>query len=218
MRAVVVVVEGIRVVRDEVPASRVVDQAIAVVVDAVHRIERVRPLPTREIGVAEVDARVADRYDGARAARLGVPGLRRVDVRVGGAAGLPGVVEAPELAERGIVWNRKQRDDVVGLHIPDPRVARERLGHQCCLRLRNLDDARPDLLEALLLLRSGLGDGRVLLTLRDALVETDDQLPGDGRRLLRGGRRNTVRRASCKCDGNAEPDEGKQAASGRVRA
>src|SRR5262249_24139846 len=99
VRAVAVVVERFVVVRDEVPAVDVVDEAVAVVVDAVAGdLARVGPDVGGEVGVVVVDAGVDDRDDDAAARGDGVPRLGGVDVGVGDAAGLPGVVQAPERA------------------------------------------------------------------------------------------------------------------------
>ena len=126
MGAVVVVVPGIAVVVDEIVAVIVVDVAVAVVVDAIVRdLARVHPHVLGEVRVVVIHTRIDDADDDVGAG-LDIPGLGRVDVGVGGAAGLPGVVEAPERAQGRVVRDRVDRERVVGLHILDEVVARER--------------------------------------------------------------------------------------------
>src|SRR5205085_7767071 len=79
-----------------------------------------------DAGVDDADIRAAGAREAAEAGR--VPALGRVDVGVGGAARLPRVVEAVELAEARVVRRRRRREHVVGLGVLDGGVAVERRG------------------------------------------------------------------------------------------
>ena len=85
----IVVVDGVVVAVHEVPAAPVVDEVVPVVVGSVHRVERVHPALRREIGMAEVDARVRDGHHDVRVARRDVPRFGSIDVLVARAARLP---------------------------------------------------------------------------------------------------------------------------------
>ena len=126
MRAVVVVVPRVVVAVHEVPAADVVDVAVAVVVDAVGR--RSRPGCSRCSAPGRVvprHAAVDHGHHGRGAAAVAVPRLRRVDVVVGGAGGMPvdglaGVVQPPQAAEQRVVRRRRRGVvDPVGLGIAD---------------------------------------------------------------------------------------------------
>ena len=70
-----------------------------------------------------VDAGVDHGDDDVAAARRDVPGLGGVDVGVGAAAGLAGVVHAPQLGEARVVGDRRVIDDPVGLRVEHRGVA-----------------------------------------------------------------------------------------------
>ncbi len=107
VRPVAVVVHGIAVAVDEVVPVDVVDQPVAVVVDAVRRhFAGVGPGVGGQIGVGVVDARVDHGHDDAGAARGDVPRFGRVDVGVGRAPGLARVVEPPERVEVVVAGHR----------------------------------------------------------------------------------------------------------------
>ena len=113
------------VVAREIPPVHVVDVAVAVVVDAVDRIEGVGPDGAAgagaEVRMVEVDALVeyADVDRAVRGGRRGGPGVRCVDVRVDRATpaahGLAGVLQRPLLREVRVV--RLSRVDPVGLGV-----------------------------------------------------------------------------------------------------
>ena len=107
-----------------------------------------------------------------------VPGLGRVDVRVGRAAGLPGVVHAPELVVTRVVGRRRDRDDVVRLDVAHSWVVQERLRHLILRSGDDPDEGGVDLVEPLSLARPGLLDDSRLLGGRDAGLEAHDQLVG----------------------------------------
>ena len=95
------------VLGDEVPALVVVDQAVAVVVEAVGLapaalLAGVAGELALKVLVGEVDAGVDDR-DGHACADAALPRLGRVDVGVGG------VVEAPERVPERVVGGRRGR-------------------------------------------------------------------------------------------------------------
>ena len=114
--AVARAVHRVVVLVHEVPAVDVVDEAVAVVVDAVAGdLAGVPPHVGVEVGVAVVDARIDDGHDECRA-RDRMPGLGRIDVGILDAARLPRVVLAPELAEVGVIG------DALVLHRPHPVV------------------------------------------------------------------------------------------------
>ena len=137
----------------------------------------------------EVDTRVRDGHDDVRVAGRGVPSLGSVDVLVVRPTGLTGVVQAPELTERGIVRRDGDAHDMVRLDVRDARLAREHLGDSCLLVVLHLDENGVDLPEALLRGRAGVLQDRVLVVPGDTLRETDEQFALDGvRRLLRRGR------------------------------
>ncbi len=103
MRAVSVIVDRVVVVVVEVPAVNVVDEAVAVVVDAVLRdLVGVGEDVGGEVLVKDVHTGVDDGdHDLARPGDV-VPGLRRTDVRARGAAvesETPGVKEVNEIRD-----------------------------------------------------------------------------------------------------------------------
>ena len=111
VRAVAVAVLREVVLGDEVPALVVVDEAVAVVVDAVGLapvalLAGVAGELALQVLVGGVDAGVDDR-DGDARADAALPGLGRVDV-----ASSAGVVEAPERGPVGVV-GRVARDRAV---------------------------------------------------------------------------------------------------------
>jgi hypothetical protein len=128
------VVGRVAVALDEVPAARVVDEAVAVVVDAVRLaaaagLARVVPDVRLQIGLAEVDARVDDGHLHVGGPGRLVPGRGRVDVgshRAGGALDrLARVLHAPLGAEEGVVRDRTRVDVGVRLGVEHARVALE---------------------------------------------------------------------------------------------
>src|SRR5262249_31070117 len=121
--AVVVVVHRVAVVGHEVVPVDVVDETVAVVVLAVPGdLTRVGPDVGGEVRVGVVDAGVEDGDQGAgRPGRL-VPGFRRVDVRVRGAARLAGVVEAPKVPKGRVVGHPVDAQPVVRLGVEDVRI------------------------------------------------------------------------------------------------
>ena len=117
-----VVVERIGVVVGEVPAVDVVDEAVAVVVDAVTgHVARVVPGIGRQIRMVVVHAGVDDGHHHAAGAGGRVPRLRGIDVGVDDAARLAAVVEAPELAERRVVRGDGRGDHEVWLDVSHSR-------------------------------------------------------------------------------------------------
>ena len=118
VRAVAVVVHRVGIIIGEVPAHHVVDEAVAVVVDAVAgHLAGIAPGVGREIRVVVVHAGIDDGDNHAARASGRVPRLRRVDIGIDDAARLSGVVEAPELAARWIVGSDGGRDREIGLDI-----------------------------------------------------------------------------------------------------
>ena len=74
------------------------------------------------------DARIDDGHNDVGIPRREVPGLGGVDVRVDRAAGLAGIVHAPELAEVGVVGDRRvDLDDIIRLGIGDVGILLEGL-------------------------------------------------------------------------------------------
>ena len=99
VRAVTVVVHRVGIVVGKVPTQDVVNEAVAVVVDAVPcHFARITPGVGSQIGVVVVHARVDDGDDHAAGAGGRVPCLGGIDVGIDDTARLSGVVEAPELA------------------------------------------------------------------------------------------------------------------------
>ena len=122
----------------------------------------------------------------------------------------PGVVQAPELAERRVVRCRGDRHHVVRLCVGHPRIAREGLDGERLLVVLHLHEDGVDLAEALLRGRAGVFQDRVLLGPRDALGEADDQLALDRlRRLLRRGRDRS--HADAEDDGGCQDEKRKRA-------
>ena len=103
----------------EVPTAHVVDEAVAVVIDAILGVERVGPHVRRQVRVAELDAAVDDRHVDVRVAdgALG-PGLARSRaVLVRRRRGV--AVHAPQVPARvlGVVRGLGRLDVVVGLGV-----------------------------------------------------------------------------------------------------
>ena len=177
VRPVAVPVLRGRVLLDEVPAADVVDVAVAVVVEPVAGdLIRIAPGVRGEIGVRERDAGVDHRHGHARAGG-DVPGLGRVDVRVGDARqpgdGLTRVVEPPELAEARVVRERVEAQTPIRLDIPHVRVQLQRPAGG---GPADTDDARADAAEALRGGAAGAAHRLVLSRRRHAAAEADDEL------------------------------------------
>jgi hypothetical protein len=123
VRAVVVIIPGVVVAIDEVPAADVVDLAVAIVVGLVAGdLTRVAPDVRRQVRVIPGHAAVDHGHHGRRTPLVAVPRLRRVDVGVGRAHGavdgLAGVVQAPQVAEMRVVGRgRRGVIDPVGLGV-----------------------------------------------------------------------------------------------------
>ena len=102
-----VFVHRVGVVGLEVVAVDVVDEPVAVVVDAVAGdLAGVDPDVVLQVRVQVVDTRVDNRHDDVGTAGGDVPGLGGVDVGVGQAVGLAGVVQADLLGEPWVVGER----------------------------------------------------------------------------------------------------------------
>src|SRR5207249_4602230 len=113
-------VGGREIVVVAVVAVHVVHEAVVVVVDAVAGdLAGVGPDVVAQVGVVVIDAGVDDGDDGGVIAGGLVPGLGGVDVGVGGAAGLDGVVEVPLRGEPRVVGRQRDVDAVVGLGVED---------------------------------------------------------------------------------------------------
>jgi hypothetical protein len=97
VRTVAVVVDWIIVIVGKIPAERVVNVAVVIVINPVARdLARVDPDVGGEIGVVLIDARVKHGGDDVLASReSGQPGFNRVNVRPLRAAGLTAVIETP---------------------------------------------------------------------------------------------------------------------------
>ena len=145
MRAVVMVVHRIAIKIREVVAVEVVHEAVVVIVDAVARdFAGVDPDVVGQVGMGVIHAGVDDGDDHIAAAGVEIPGGGRINVRVGRAAGLPGVVHSPEFAEAGIVGRGDGFDAIIRLGINDPGHAVEGLqglGHG--LARRQFHQAQP---------------------------------------------------------------------------
>ena len=123
VRAVGIAIHRVAVAVGEVVAVDVVDVAVAIVVDSVAGdFTRVGPDVLHQVRMRVVDAGI-DNADDNIAAGLDVPGLGGVDIRIGSAARLARVAEAPELAEVGVVGNRgSDRERIIRLDVFDPRI------------------------------------------------------------------------------------------------
>src|SRR5690606_11033705 len=80
VRAVAVAIVGIVVAGGEIPAARVVDVAVAVIVEAIAGdLSGVDPQPAHQVGMVDVNTGVDDRDHDAVAGVAGGPGLGRID-------------------------------------------------------------------------------------------------------------------------------------------
>ena len=131
--AVTVVVHGVAAVSDSVDSVKVVDVSVSIIVDAVGHAGAVRfqtfpgviPDILDEVLVVVIHPGVDDANDQNRrpgGACSDVPRLRSVDVGVGRAPTLPGVVQAPELVELLITGSQLDGEEVVQLRIFDNGV------------------------------------------------------------------------------------------------
>ena len=109
MRAVTVLVHRVGIAAAGVDAEHVIHEPIAVVVDAVAcSLARIHPHAVRQVGMRVVHSRIDNRDHHARRIRADVPRFGRIDIGIGRAAGLPGIVQRPHLAEQRIVWHRAE--------------------------------------------------------------------------------------------------------------
>ena len=115
--AVAVVVHRVSIVVEEIVAADVIDVAVAVIILAVAGdLARVGPDVGLQVGVVVVDAGVYDGHHRLAGAGGFVPCLGSIDVGIEGAAGLTGVVHAPQFGEAGIVGYHLGGDFRIGLH------------------------------------------------------------------------------------------------------
>ncbi len=187
---VAVVVHRVVVVVAEVPAADVVDEAVAVVVDAVAGdLAGVDPDVVGQVRVGVVDPGVDYRHDDVSASREEIPRVDSGDVCARYSAGEPRVVQAPLKMESRVVGQRLGLDEEVRLEQLEARVvpvARERLGDR---QLPQPQQVGVDALEVSQ--RASVEGGPQGLLLRDvhAGAELDDQLlgsvAGKGRRIGR---------------------------------
>jgi hypothetical protein len=116
--AVALVVHGIRIAIGRVDSMAVVDVAVAVVIDSVGgALGRIAPDVGREVFVVVIDAGIDDGHDDAGGAAADVPAFRRVDVVIGRAPGLSGVVQGPLLGKERVVRRGVLVKDVIGFGV-----------------------------------------------------------------------------------------------------
>ena len=156
----------------------VVDEAVAVVVDAVRRVRGVRPHVRRKVRMVVVDPGVDYRDDHAGTGRR-VPGVGRVDVGAGCSAVLADVVKAPLLPEATIVRQPGRVHHVIRLDIVDRALMGELLGHRVGVRWIDAHDRSADRVDPILDRAAGLVDRLLLLLVRGGRVEAHHQLPGN---------------------------------------
>lgn len=105
----------------------VIDDAIAVVVDAVAwHLVGIDPHVGGEVGMVVVDAGVDHADDDLVRADGGVPRLDGIDVGIGGPAGLPGVVQPVQLREARVLGRRERVHRVIALCVLDRRIRAQR--------------------------------------------------------------------------------------------
>ena len=103
MRAVAVVVFRIRVIVGEVVTVEVVDEPVAVLIDAVHdartiparTLRRIGPHIRLQVGVSIVDTRVDHAHDHVAGARVSRPGFRSIYIGIRDSATGTCVLHAP---------------------------------------------------------------------------------------------------------------------------
>ena len=123
---VAVVVLGVAVAIDPVVAVDVVHETVGVVVEPVGRdLAGVDPEVGGQVHMGRVDAGVDDGDDDAGIADRHVPRLGGVDVGIGDAAGLAGVVQAPLLGEIEVAGQQIGLQPEVGLGALHPRDSGE---------------------------------------------------------------------------------------------
>ena len=116
VRAVVVVIHRVVVVVREIPAPRVIDVAISIVVEAVRGdFAGIRPHVRHQIRMRVVDARVDHADQHCTAARAQIPSLRRVDVRIRRATALPRIMKPPQLAKTRVIRQHAGVHEVIRL-------------------------------------------------------------------------------------------------------
>ena len=146
VRAVAVVVLRVVIVIDEIPATPIVDVAVAIVVETVGRAagahfatvqphQRAAAIIAAKLGVSEVDAAIDHSDDDIRIARRDGPGFGGVDVGIGhpdvAVDNLSSVVEAPLRRVLRIGGNLIQRHHKIRLGILDARVEAQFGQHKC---------------------------------------------------------------------------------------
>ena len=92
----------------------IVDVAVAVIVDTVRSdLIGVAPHVSGQVRVVVGHPRVNHANHHVRGAGGDVPSFHRIDVGITGTAGLPGVVQAPEVADSEIVRRQVGKEEVV---------------------------------------------------------------------------------------------------------
>ncbi len=114
VRPVAIVIHGIVVIVDEIPAVDIVDEAVAVVIDpVVGNFTGVGVDVGRQIGVSVVHARVDHAHDDVMGTGEHVPGDGGVDIRPLGTAGLADVVHPPQIDKAWVIGKLHRFEDIV---------------------------------------------------------------------------------------------------------
>ena len=196
MCTVAVLIQGVGIVRHEVPAMHIIDEAVAIVVQSIARnLSGVVPDVVGEVRMGVVDARVHQRQQDVVAPGADVPALLRADVRAGSPLGLPSVVQAPLPVEFRVVREHRHLDQVVGLDVENVGMA--------SVALQGFLDAHPaaepEVLDAAQELPSRAGTQvpayRLALRWGCLIAELDQDFAGAvrGQRAISGVRRQARR-------------------------
>ena len=122
MAAVAIVINGIIVIINKVPAAHIVNIAVAVIINPVPGgFARVDPTIRCQVRVGVINARVNDPHDYAwTPGKPRCPGFHRVDIRSGRASCLATIVQPPQLAKVRIIARVDGIHQVVRLGVIDP--------------------------------------------------------------------------------------------------
>ena len=205
MGAVTVVVERVRVLVRKIPAAHVVDESVAIVVHPIRpaagaRLSWIEPDVRGQIGVAVVDTRVDHGDDDSGIAGCHTPGLGRIDVRVRCAWDsvhrLAEVLEPPQLVKGRIVRGARvsiRPEEEIRLRVANASVTSQGLDCVRALTGGHRGEHGIEVPEPFLRDRADPGQRPRAVARRNAALERDDELPGNGTRRHADG----LERAHC---------------------
>ena len=109
----IIIIKGIVVAIDKVPATNIIDITIVIIIDTIiGNLTGVTPDITDDIFMVIVQTGIDHRNDNI-AAGLCIPGFRCINIGIGSATSLTGIVQAIKLGKAWIIGNGCCSDNIV---------------------------------------------------------------------------------------------------------